>query len=406
MTNKSINMLNVWKITVVLGLTSLIIACGGGKSGNADLEAKQKELQQLKADQNKLNQSILKVQAEIALLDSNAAVKPKLVSVLPLTSRSFTHYIDLQGHVDAEDISYISPRGMGGQVKALFIKQGDYVKKGDLVLKLDDALARQGVANARQGVEGVKTQLELARNLYQRQKNLWDQGIGTEVQLLQAKNNVDALQNQLKQAEEGVKLAEEQLAQTNVISDVSGIADLVNIKVGELFQGATAAGPQIRVVNTSNLKAVVEVPENYLSSVKKGTPVVIEIGDVGKSFNSTVFRVGQVINANSRAVLAEAKIPSDAAIKPNQLARIKIRDYSASSTIVIPMITIQSDIDGKYVYVLETVNGKQLARRQPVEVGQIYGEEIEVKSGLKAGDQLISQGFQSVYDGQAVTTQE
>jgi RND family efflux transporter MFP subunit len=285
------------------------------------------------------------------------------------------------------------------------VKQGDNVRKGQLLLKLDDAIARQNVANAEQAVEGVKTQLNLAKDLYRRQKNLWDQGIGTEVQLLNAKTSMEALESQLKQAEVGVRLAKEQLNQTSVYSDVNGVADLVNVKVGELFQGVTAAGPQIRVVNTSNLKVEVAVPENYLASVKKGTPVVVEIGDVNKKFKSVVYRIGQEINANARAVTAEIKIPSDPLLRPNQLAVVKIQDYTAKNTIVIPMVTIQTDEKGKYVFVLETEKGKKIARKKPVVVGQIYGEQIEVKSGLQGGEQLITQGYQGVYDGQEVTTE-
>ena len=200
-------------------------------------------------------------------------------------------------------------------------------------------------------------------------------------------------------------MAEEQLSQTTVYSDVSGVADVVMVRVGELFQGATAAGPQIRIVNTSDLKAVVEVPENYLASIKKGTAVVIEVGDINKQFNSTISRIGQIISANSRAVTAEAKIPSDPSLKPNQLVTVKIRDYAASNTIVIPMTTLQTDEKGKYVYVMVSEKGKQVARKRPVTIGQIYGEQIEIKSGLQSGEQLITQGYQGVYDGQAVTTQ-
>jgi RND family efflux transporter MFP subunit len=199
-------------------------------------------------------------------------------------------------------------------------------------------------------------------------------------------------------------MAKEQLSQTQVYADVYGVVDQLNLKVGELFAPATASlgGGQIRIVNTSRLKAVVEVPENYLASVQKGTPVVIEVTDLGKTFNSTISFVGQSVNANSRAITAEAKIPQDATLKPNLLATVKIRDYNVSNTIVIPMITLQNDEKGKFVYVLTSENGKSIARKRAVTVGSIYGEQIEVKSGLQAGDKLITQGFQSVYDGQPV----
>ncbi len=406
MINKLNNMSKILKLSGAAFIAILLVACGASsKEEKGGLTDKKAELKKLKTEQSAVNDKVRKLEEEIAKLDTTTVNKTKLVAVTPLAQQNFTHYIDLQGKVDAENISYIAPRGTPGQVKELYIKQGDYIKKGQLILKLEDALARQGVASAKQNAEGIKTNLELAKNLYQRQKSLWDQGIGTQVQLLEAKGRVDMLESQLRSSVESIKMAEEQLGQTTVYSDVSGVADLVNIRVGELFQGASAAGPQIRIVNTSDLKAVVEVPENYLASIKKGTAVVIEVGDINKQFNSTISRIGQMITANSRSVTAEAKIPSDPSLKPNQLVTVKIRDYAANNTIVIPMTTLQTDEKGKYVYVMVSEKGKQIARKRQVTVGQIYGEQIEIKSGLQSGEQLITQGYQGVYDGQTVTTQ-
>jgi RND family efflux transporter MFP subunit len=406
MINKLNNMSKILKLSGAAFLAILLASCGASsKEEKGALTDKKAELKKLKTEQSAVNDKVRKLEEEIAKLDTTAVSKTKLVAVTPLAQQNFTHYIDLQGKVDAENISYIAPRGTPGQVKELYIKQGDYVKKGQLILKMEDALARQGVASAKQNAEGIKTSLELAKNLYQRQKTLWDQGIGTQVQLLESKGRVDMLESQLKSTVESIKMAEEQLSQTTVYSDVSGIAEVVSIRVGELFQGATAAGPQIRIVNTSDLKAVVEVPENYLASIKKGTAVVIEVGGINKQFNSTISRIGQIISANSRAVTAEAKIPSDPSLKPNQLVTVKIRDYAVNNTIVIPMTTLQTDENGKYVYVMVSEKGKQIARKRPVTIGQIYGEQIEIKSGLQSGEQLITQGYQGVYDGQTVTTQ-
>jgi len=400
-------MSNILKLTGALSIALFLVACGASsKEEKGSLTDKKTELQKLKAEQNATNEKVRKLEEEIAKLDTTAVNRAKLVSVTPLTQSNFTHYIDLQGKIDAENISYIAPRGGPGFVTALYVKQGDAVRKGQLLVKLDDVMARQAVTQAEQNVQGVQTQLTLARDLHRRQQNLWAQGIGTEVQLLDAKTRMEGLEVQLKSAEVGVQQARERLAQTSVYSDVSGIADVVQIKAGELFSGVGATGqPQIRIVNTSDLKVVVDVPETYIASVKKGTPVVIEVTDVNKTFKSTISRIGQQINANSRALTAEAKIPSDAALRPNQLAVIKIQDYTVKNTIVIPMTTIQTDEKGKYVFVLATEKGKQIARKKAVEVGQIYGEQIEVRAGLQAGEQLITQGYQGVYDGQVVTTQ-
>ena len=273
----------------------------------------------------------------------------KLVVLDTVTPASFTHYIDLQGRVDAENISYITPRGMGGQVKAIYVKEGDRVRKGQVLLRLDDAIIRQNVVAARQGMAATRNQLELAKSLYQRQKNLWDQNIGTEVQVLQAKTNVDALENNLKTQLENVKAAQEQLNTSTVVSNVNGVAEEVNIHVGETFTGAPMQG--IKIVNTSSLKVVTDIPENYLSRVKKGTPVVISVPDINKTFNSTINLVSQSISANSRGFTAEAKIPNDKNLKPNLTAMIKIQDYARENSITVPVNTLQTDETGKYVYV-------------------------------------------------------
>ena len=192
MINKLNNMSKILKLSGAAFIAILLVACGASsKEEKGALTDKKAELQKLKSEQSAVNDKVRKLEEEIAKLDTTAVSKTKLVSVTPLLQQNFTHYIDLQGKVDAENISYIAPRGTPGQVKELYIKQGDYVKKGQLILKMEDAIARQGVASARQNAEGIKTNLELAKNLYERQKSLWDQGIGTQVQLLEAKNRVD-----------------------------------------------------------------------------------------------------------------------------------------------------------------------------------------------------------------------
>ena len=378
------------KLSAVILITVFAVACGASsKDDAANATDKKAALEALKKDREALNDKITKLEAEIAKTDPNASgERAKLVTVAPVQSQNFEHFIDLQGKVATENIYYVTPRGMGGQVRAIYVKQGDNVKKGQLVMKLDDAVMLQNLKQ-------LETQLSFAKNLYERQKNLWDQGIGTEVQYLTAKNNVDNLEKQ-------ISVLKEQWNTSNVYSEVSGVVETVNIRVGENFTGLPTNG--ITIVNPSNLKVVVDVPENYLSKVKKGVPVVIHVGDIDKEFNSSISFVSELINANSRGFTAEAKIPADKNLKPNQLATVKVKDYSAQNAIIIPIITLQTDDKGKYVYVLATENGKKVARKKPVTAGEVYGEKIEIKQGLAIDDQLITQGYQSLYDGQLVTT--
>ena len=190
------------------------------------------------------------------------------------------------------------------------------------------------------------------------------------------------------------------------MSDVSGIADEVNIKVGEIFSGMNAQGqPQIKIVNTSSLKAVTTIAENYINKLHTGTPVVITLPDVNKTFNSSISYLGQSIANNMIGFVAEAKLPRDAALKPNPTAIIKIQDYTASNAIVIPVNTIQNDEKGKYVYVLQkSGNGQMYASKRNINIGEAFGEMVEVKTGLSAGEQLITEGYQDLYEGQQVIT--
>jgi membrane fusion protein (multidrug efflux system) len=392
----------------------VLLSCGGSKKdGTAELNDLKAKLEKEKKERADNETSIKKLEEDILKLDTNAAnaAKIKLVSVMPVVKQNFEHFIDLQGRVDAENISYIAPRstGMsaGGVVKAVFVKQGQFVKKGQLLLKLDDAIIRQSITASVKQMEVTKTQLSFAKNVYQRQKNLWDQGIGTEVQLLQSKSNAEQLENALKAAEEMVLTSKEQLNTTNVYSDVNGVADQVNIRVGETFTGVTMQGiQQIKIVNKSSLKVVTNVPENYLTRMHTGTPVLINIPDAGKqNLASSISLISQSVDPTMRGFTAEAKIPADGNLKPNQTAIMRIKDYSAANAVVIPVNMVQTDESGKYVYVMsKSSNGKNTAHKVNILAGEVYGNNIEIKGGLAGGEQLITEGYQSLYEGQAIST--
>lgn len=393
--------------TMLLSASILAASCGGSKKeSNATLTDKRTQLEKLKGEKDKKDAEIIKLQEELSKLDTTSSnpSKIKLVAFAPIASANFDHYIELQGRIDAENSSYISPRGMGGQVKQVLVKQGQFVKKGQLLLRLDNAIQSQQVDAARQQSAGIKTQLSLAKNLYERQKNLWEKGIGTEVQLLTAKTNVTSLENQLSVVAEQVKLAQEQMNTANVYSDVTGVADVVNIRVGETFSGVNASGPQIKIVNRSSLKVVGNIPENYLGTVGRGTAVIVTMPDSKRTYNSTLSFIGASIDPNSRGFIVEAKLPSDASLSPNQTALLKIRDYASPNSIAIPLKTLQNDEKGKYVMVASSEKGKLFARKRPVTVGMINDALIEVKSGLKAGENLVVEGYTGLYEGQQLKT--
>ena len=366
-----------------------LAACSDKKETNNGMDAMKTELEQLMKERDELSEKINKLESEIIKMGGSAEPeKTKLVEVTDLITSDFAHYIDLQGKIMTEDLSYVTPRGMGGQVKSIYVKQGDKVKKGQLLIKLEDGILQQNIKQ-------VESQLAFAKNLFTRQENLWKEGIGTEVQFLSAKNNLDALEKQLA-------LVKEQLSTTNVYAEVPGVVETVSIRVGETFMGSPMAG--ITIVNPSALKAVVEVPENYVVKVRKGMSVSITVPDLNKTFNSTISLISETINVNSRSFIAESKLRGNAGIKPNQVAIVKILDHESKNTIVVPVQTIQTDEKGKYVYILDKENGKPVARKRSVTIGEFYDEMIEVKSGLTTGEKLITKGFQGLYDGQLITT--
>ena len=380
-----------------IGLLVLAAACGDGDN---TIEAKQKTLAGLKKQALELNAQIVALEKDVEKAGGASAAKAILVAIDTIQTETFTHYIELQGKVESESVSYITPRAGGGQVRAIYVKRGDRVKRGQLILQLDNTLIKQSAAAATQNIETLKSQAALAKSVYEKQKSLWEQNIGSEIQLMTAKTNADALASQLRAANEQLGMVKDQLAFTSIYSDVEGVAEEVNVKVGELFMGPG----QIKIVNTAKLKLTAQVPENYAGKVKVGTELTLTFPDIQKTINNKVNVLGNVIDPLNRSFYIESKLPVDNNFRPNLLAQVKIKDYEKKNAISIPVNLLQNDEKGKFVYVAVVEAGKMFARKKMVATGEFYGNNIEVLSGLAAGDIMISEGYQSIYDGQLITT--
>lgn len=380
-----------------LSLLILVTACGGGDN---TIEAKQKSLASLKKQALELNTKIVALEKEVEKAGGASAAKAILVGIDTIQSETFTHYIELQGKVESESVSYVTPRAGGGQVRAIYIQRGDRVKRGQLILQLDNTLIKQSAAAATQNIETLKSQAALAKAVYEKQKSLWEQNIGSEIQLMTTKTNADALASQLRAANEQLGMVKDQLAFTTIYSDVDGVAEEVNVKVGDLFMGPG----QVKIVNTTKLKLTAQVPENYAGKVKVGTELTLTFPDIQKTINNKVNVLGNVIDPLSRSFYIESKLPIDNNFRPNLLAQVKIKDYEKKNAISIPVNLLQNDEKGKFVYVVAMEAGKMFARKKMVSTGEFYGNNIEVLSGLAAGDILVSEGYQSIYDGQLITT--
>jgi membrane fusion protein (multidrug efflux system) len=363
-------------------LTAVILAACSAASP----DDKKAELAKLKQQQADISKQILKLEADIAKANPDSVkVRAKEVNITELTPRKFDYFVQTQGSVDAEDNIQVSSKTMG-VVIAVYVKEGDAVSKGTVLAQIDNSIVQRNI-------EGMKSQLELANTVYQRQKNLWDQKIGTEVQFLQAKTNKESLEKQLASLQE-------QNGMTRITAPFGGTVDEVTAKVG---QNIAPGMPAVRVVNTSNLKLKAKVSEAYVTQIKKGNKVSVSIPEIGKEILATVTFVGKTIDPLSRTFPVEVKLPSDANLRPNMTGIVKVIFHSEPSAIVVPVNVVQTINNEKVVFVYEA-NGKEIvARKKVVKVDGVYDNLAQVE-GLKAGEKIISFGYQGLNDGQVIKT--
>ncbi|MCX6291185.1 MAG: efflux RND transporter periplasmic adaptor subunit [Bacteroidetes bacterium] len=368
--------------------TMILIAlasCGTGNDKNP-LAAKQAQLTDLKKQQADLKEKINKLENELAAADtSQKETKSKFVSVTEMIPQSFSHYVEVQAKVDGDEDVTVSPE-MPGTVTAVLVKTGDRVEKGQTLATMDDRTIRQSL-------EALKTQTDMAVTMYNKQKNLWDQKIGSEVQFIQAKTQKEAMEKQYASLHE-------QWEMTRIKSPINGTVDLVNIKIGQ----AVAPGiPSVRVVNLSNLKVKGEVAESYISKVKIGNEVILFFPDMNKEIKTRLDYSGQAINTLNRTFNVEVRLNrNDGDFHPNQVVVLKISDYAASHSFVVPVGAVQKSTDGEFVYIAENENGKTIAKRKTVTSGMIYNGVSEIRSGLEKGDKVITTGYQNVIEGDAI----
>ncbi|MGM9509825.1 efflux RND transporter periplasmic adaptor subunit [Larkinella sp. GY13] len=373
------------KAYYIIGLaTTLLLACSSEKK--SDLASKKQELADLKTQQTELTTKIKALESEVAKLDPAQAeqVKVKEVVVAPLSATTFKHFVELQGTIDAKNNVQVTPKS-GGAVTAVYVKEGDAVKAGTVLAKIDDQILRESV-------EEVRNQLSLANTVFEKQSSLWKQQIGTEIQYLQAKNNKEGLEKRLA-------TLNVQLSQSSVTSPISGIVDQVNVKTGETAMPGMGI---VRVVNLSQLKVVAKVADSYAGSVRKGDAVVVRFPDINKELTTRISFVSTTVDPLSRTFSIEAPLPSDNSLKPNMLAQVKINDISKAKTIVIDQNLVQNTENGQLVYVAVSEGNKKVAKARQVKTGLSYGGQVEIITGLNSGDQLITQGYQELVDGQPI----
>jgi membrane fusion protein, multidrug efflux system len=367
----------------VFGLLTLILLLASCSSDST--EAKKEKLDKLRKEASALNKEIAELEAELGEEASNKGGKKIFVSTLDLEPRTFHHYIEIQGNANSKQNVLIYPE-FNAQVKQILLNTGDRVSKGQVIAILDDEVIRKQI-------DELESSIDLARTLYQRQKNLWDQKIGSEVQYLQAKNNLESLENKLK-------TARSQQAKTRITSPINGVLDQVNLHVGEL---ASPMQPAFRVVNLSTIEVTAEVSEAYSGQIKNGDNAEIIFPSLGMKKEAKIRYVGQVINPGDRTFRIEAEIDnSDGRIKPNSLANIRVADYRNENAFIIPTNAIQSSVRGDFVFIAEKKGDELVARRVFVTRGKSYLGETEILEGLTGDEKVIVAGFTNIIDGDEV----
>lgn len=360
------------KKTAIIPFLLFLAACGGGEKPTD----KKTQLAELKKQQSELNDKITKLEAETGTKDSGRVAE---VSALTLEPKTFTSYVQVQGSVDAEDNTLASPQS-AGTITKIYVKAGQKVSRGQILARLDAQALGQQIAQA-------QTQVNLMQTLFQRQKNLWDQKIGTEVQFLQAKSNLESAQKQLS-------ALRAQADMFTIKSPTSGTVDQMDLKIGQSVQPGTG----IRIVNLSNLKVKADIAESYAGKISTGDRVIVSFPDSRDSVITKVTFASSAIDPNSRNFRVEVKLPERKTIRPNMTAILRIVDYTKKNSIVIPVKSIQRTEDGTFVYVAE--NGK--AKQVDIKTGATYNGSTEITSGLKSGDKVVIDGAQDIEAGDQV----
>jgi len=368
-------------IIYTVAFTLFLFGCGDKQTGT-----KQEQLDSLLKEQASINEKVKALKAELKATSGDNS-STKLVVLQKLEGMPFKHFVEVQARVDGDESVSASPRTQG-TVYSIVVKEGDKVSKGQVLASLDDQIVRQTLAE-------VQTQYEYAKNIYEKQKNLWDQKIGSEVQYLTAKNNKESLEKRLASVGE-------QLEMTKIKSPVNGTIDEVAIKIGQaIMPGMQAFG----VVNLTGLKVKGEVGESYAGKIGKGDEVVLVFPDINKEISSKVDFASKSINSLNRTFNVEVALPNSLeGISPNMVVVMKIVDYKANNALVLPVDVLQRSGEGYFVMVAADEGGKLIARKKPVTTGRTYNGQAEIVSGISNADQVIITGYRDLNEGQEVRT--
>lgn len=379
-------MKSIIHLVSVIALIYIVSACGNKTTTTLDTLFAQRD--SLRKEQDALLAKIAAVDAQISLIDTS--IKRINVTSYTLVPSYFAHYFEIYGNVESDQNIQVLPE-VAGEIKTILVKEGDLVKKGQKLVQINDEIIAKNIAE-------LQTAYSLANDVFNRQKRLWDQKIGSEMQFLESKNNKESLEQRLK-------TLQTQQAMASIEAPFDGVVDQIFVKTGEM---AGPGMPLLRIVNLQKQYVRADVSEAYLGRVKKGTEVKLQFPSLNMEIDTSISLVGQFINPQNRTFNVRVNLESNnELLKPNLLALMLIKDFEQDSAIVVPTDMVQETSKGEsFVYTLQKDQNGTLVRKTFVEVGKSYNNQTHVLSGLKANDVLIDKGARSVQDGQYVKVVE
>jgi len=384
--------MNKYKNLIIISIAAMLIACGDGeKSIDAiiatnDLEVINAKKVELINKQHTLLDEIELLDNAIAELDSSLSLA--MVTTLKAETTLFNHFVEIQGSVQTKENIIIYPE-YGGVLIQIFVKEGQLVQKGETLAKIDDGGLNQQLSQ-------METQLALAKTTFERQERLWKDKIGSEIQFLQAKTNFEAQQkavNQMKQ----------QVAKTTVSAPFSGVIDDVISDQGQVV--SPGMHQLFRLINLTNVYVEAEIPENYISNIKKNATVNVYFPVLNDTVKSTIRQIANYINPNNRTFKVEVAIPNEQQqIKPNMTAILNITDYINEKALVLPQRVISENAEGKqFVYTIK--KGDQnifIAQKKIVTIGKSQHGVSEIIDGITSGEIIINEGAKTVKESEQV----
>lgn len=371
----------MYRLIIITIISIFIISCSSNNDSNSDTE----KLKSYKEEIKELNKKIAEIEDAGEKLDYSGLKIP--VKVESIVKQSFSHNFIAAGELESIEEAFISPE-ITGQIMSVNVKEGQQVKKGQMLAKLNTVIIENTIRE-------VKTQLSLAKTIYEKQTVLWNKNIGSEQQYLQVKNNYESFQNKLNTLNAQYDMA-------LIKSPIDGVIEKIALKKGEL---ASPGMQFMQIVNIDKLFVTLKLSEAYLSVIKKGDIVDITFTSYpGITFREPVYRTGNVINKQNRTFIVQIKIDNEnGKLKPNLLANVKINDYDTDNAIVLPSIIIKEDMTGSFIYIIGDDNGNCVADKIYIKTGISYKDKTEVIEGLSAGDVIITDGYNNVSNGSAVT---